>query len=333
MRQYSFVWLLAIFASGALVPVGAEEPAAGEVQRLVEELDANRFTQRQSAQQKLQEAGPAVFPELEKAVESNSRERSSRALDILKRHFTGADDAAKAAAKESLGRLGKSQNPAVAKQAAAILNPPEAAPPPDAAPPLGLPGPRIGPIQMQFQFGGGGGGGFRRVSMKSVNGVKQIEAEENGRKVNITDDPNNGIKMEVKETKDGKEEVKKYEAKDAAELKTKHPEAHKLYEEYAKQPGGFPAQGFGGIPLGALPPGALPPGFPGGPLNPQRIKILGPQELNAAKEKLATAIKGLETSLETVRQASEKNESLKKTLEQLEETKKQLQQLKDSLEN
>src|SRR2546426_468022 len=83
-----------------------------------------------------------------------------------------------------------------------------------------------GQIQIQVQAGGvAGPGGFKRMHMKNVNGVKEIEVDDNGKKVKIVDDPNNGIKVEVTEkNKEGKEETKKYEAKNADELKKNHPE-------------------------------------------------------------------------------------------------------------
>jgi exonuclease VII small subunit len=80
----------------------------------------------------------------------------------------------------------------------------------------------------------------RRVTMTNNNGVKQIEAEEGNRKVKIKDDPNNGIEMEVTETKDGKEATQKYQAKNAEELKKNHPEAHKIYEQYNNGPAQAP---------------------------------------------------------------------------------------------
>jgi hypothetical protein len=61
--------------------------------------------------------------------------------------------------------------------------------------------------------------------VKNVNGVKDIEAEEVGRKVKIHDDPDEGIEMSVTEKKDVKEVTKVYKAKNAEELKEKHPEA------------------------------------------------------------------------------------------------------------
>ncbi len=307
----------------------AKAASAEEIDKLMEQLDANRFSERQAAQQRLAEIGKAALPAIEKGTQHVSREVAVRSLDILKGLFQGGDDATKAAAKETLERLAKNNDGTLAKRAGEILSPPKPAP---QVPPGIVPG-RIGGAQIQIQVVGGAGGNIKR-SMKDVNGVKEIEAEENGKKVKITDDPAKGIKLEVTETKDGKETTQKYEAKDAAELKAKHPEAHKLYEEYSKQPAGIQIRGFA-VP-GVLPPGALPPGFPALPGAPggvkiPRIKILRPDDLEAAKNNADSALKELDSALKTLKEAKSDNDELKKAQEQLEAAKKQVEELKAKL--
>lgn len=172
------------------------------------------------------------------------------------------------------------------------------------------------------------------MQMKTNNGVKEIEAEENGRKVKITDDPAEGIKMEVTEKKDGKEATQKYAAKDAAELKTKHPEAHKLYEEYSQGGANIQIQGFA-IPAGAIPPGAVPPGFPGVPGVPgvaraARIKLLPPDELKAVQEKVAAALKELEGAAKELGEGKNADE-VKKGVEKVQAAKKLVEELQAQL--
>lgn len=286
-------------------PALAAPVSAAEVDKLIEELDAKRFSQRQTAQQKLAEAGKIAFPALEKATQSVSREVATRSLEILKRHFETGDDEIKAAAKESLARLAEGNDAALAKRAGEILNPPK--PPPQF--PQGF------PARIQIQVVGGANNA-RRVSMKNINGVKEIEAEENGRKVKITDDPANGIKMEVTEKKDGKEATQKYEAQDAAELKTKHPDAHKLYEEYSKQPAVRLQVG----------------GFPGG-ARPMRLKILRPDELKGLQDSVDSALKELEEAGKALKDARPDSAEFKKAQEQIEAAKKQVEELKTKLAN
>jgi hypothetical protein len=301
----------------------AKAASAAEIDKLMEQLDSNRFNERQAAQQKLAEIGKAAFPALEKGTQNVSREVAVRSLDILKGQFQGGDEGTKAAAKEVLERLSKNNDATLAKRAGEILDPPK---PAAQVPPGIVPG--------RIQIVGGAGGNFKKVSIKDVNGVKEIEAEENGKKVKINDDPAKGIKLEVTETKDGKETTQKYEAKDAAELKTKHPEAHKLYEEYSKQPAGIQLR------IGGFPGGAVPPGFPGIPAIPgapvrakiPRIKILRPDELEAANNSADSALKELESALKTLKDAKAGGEELKKAQEQLEAAKKQVEELKAKLE-
>ena len=298
----------------------AKAASAAEIDKLMEQLDANRFSERQAAQQKLAEIGKAAFPALEKGTQSVSREVAVRSLDILKGQFQGGDEGTKAAAKEVLERLSKSNDATLAKRATEILSPPK----PAAPVPQGI-------VPGRIQIIGGAGGNFKKVSIKDVNGVKEIEAEENGKKVKINDDPAKGIKLEVTETKDGKETTQKYEAKDATELKTKHPEAHKLYEEYSKQPAGIRLQ-VGGFPGGAIPPGF--PVIPGAPVRAKipRIKILRPDELEAAKSNTDSALKELDSAIQTLKDAKAGSEALKKAQEQLEAAKKQVEELKAKLE-
>jgi len=307
----------------------AKAASAAEIEKLMEQLDSNVFAERQAAQQKLMEIGKAALPAIEKGTHNVSREVAVRSLDILKGQVQKGDDATKAAAKEVLERLAKNNDGTLAKRAGEILTPPK----PLAQNPQGVPGivpGRIGGAQIQIQIAGGAGGNFKR-SVKDVNGVKEIEAEENGKKVKIVDDPAKGIKLEMTETKDGKETTQKFEAKDAAELKIKHPEAHKLYEEYSKQPAGIQIRGFG-FP-GAIPPGAIPaiPVLPGAPGGVRRIKIMRPDDLEALKNSADGALKELDSALKTLKDAKAGSEELKKAQEQLEAAKKQVEELKAKL--
>jgi hypothetical protein len=328
-RHWSLAAAVAALGMICSAAAAADDPAAADeaqIARLIEQLDAQRFVERQDAQQKLAEAGKAALPAVEKAAQSENREVSGRALEILERHFKGDDEQLKAAAKECLERLAKNQSESVARRAKDIVSPPQP-PMPPAVP--NVPNLRIGGARIQIQVGGNAGGNFRKVTVKDVNGVKETEVEENGRKVKIVDDPANGIKLEVTETKDGKVETKKYEAKNAEELKTKHPEAHKLYEEFGKGQAGIQLQGIQIGPGGAVPiPGGLPAAR-----NLRRAKILRPDELDEAKGKVQDALKDLDSSLETLRKEAEKNGELKGAIEKAEAAKKRLEELKVKLES
>ena len=330
MRHILVVGAASVLLGLGLAAAFAQEPAAvddGRIAKLIEQLDAPRFADRQAAQQELADLGKAVLPALEKALESENREIAGRSFEVIQRHFAGEDAAMKAAAKESLERLAKSPSESVARRAKDLLSPPKPPEPQNPQIPPGLQGLRIGGARVQIQVAGGGPN-VKRVSIKEINGVKEIEAHENGRKVKIVDDPANGIKLEATETKDGKEETKKYEAKNADELKTKHPEAHKLYDEYSKAPAGIQVQGF------QLGPGGIAPPAPGLNIRPiRRAKVLRPEELDAAKENIEGALRDLDATLETLRKEAEANGGLKDAVERTEAAKKRLEELKGKLES
>lgn len=233
-----------LFVAAAIADEPPVAQQSAEIDRWIADLDAAEFAQRQAASQKLAQSGTEIFPPLEKAAESGSREVASRAIDILKSHFENGDEDARNAAKEVLERLSKCGNSAAAERAGLALNPPERQTIPD------FPGNmRRLPIQfnnrqVQIQLGGNVG---KRMHMRQQGGTRVIEAEENGRKVKITQQADGKIEMEITEKENGKDVTKKYEAKNADELKTKHPDAYKDFE---------PFKGPDGIRLGIDIPGA-----------------------------------------------------------------------------
>lgn len=265
------------------VPPAAKsvESASNEVgesiTQWIEELDAPQFSKRQAAANKLAEAGKAALPALGEAAKSPSREVSERSLDILKRHLQSADEGRKQAARETLEKLARGEHARVARAAQESLKPAPQSLPQNAAPAVPLfPAirPRIqlgnlqgGNVQARIQVNGGGGG--RAIQIQNNNGNKKIQVQDPNRQVTIDEDAGGAIKMEVTETKDGKKETKKYEAKNVAELKQKHPEAHKIYGEFA--PLGNNMQ----IQINAL------PGMPGLPAVPGARRVPPNQRPNA----------------------------------------------------
>ena len=267
----------------------ADAPAgnsANDTQKLVQDLDATDFADRQAASQKLAEMGTHALPALEKAAQGSSREAVQRSLDLIRKLFQSEDLNTKKQAEEALKRLAESESPSIASRAKAILSPPDSPNDPN------VPGVPAIPLQIQggiiqIQANGIGNGVKRRMTVRNNNGVREIEADEEGRSVKIKDDPNQGIKIEITEKKDGKEETKKYEAKNAEELKKNHPEAHKVYEEFSKQGNPIKIQAFGG-------PIAVPNAIPGIPAG---IPGVNPQEINKHR------LQGTERALEGVQRA------------------------------
>lgn len=323
--------LVAVAQDKPAEPAGEEKAETPDYAELARQLDADKFQDRQAAGLKLAEAGKAAIPALAEAAQNGSREAATRAIEILKNHFQKGDEANKAAAKEALDAIAKGENPAAARRAEEALNPKPA----NQNLPPGLGNLRIAPgrIQIQVQGIAGGAGGNKRVTVKNNNGVKDIEVDDNGKKVKIHDDPNDGIKIEVTEkNKEGKEETKKYEAKNVEELKKNHPEGHKIYDEYSKQPGGIQIQGI------QLQPGVLPPGFPQLPVPgvPGIPAAIRPIRVRPALERPATAKieavqKQLEEALESLKKLEQdgaKPDSIKKLADLIEAAKKQLDEAK-----
>lgn len=198
-----------------------------DISTLIERLDANRFSKRQDASRLLKAKGTEAIAALQEAAKNGNRETSSRAFRILKEHFSSEKEKLKRTSQGALEELAKSEDASVARTADSILNPQPKRPEQETKV---LAQRRI---RLQFRLGGGA----RQVQMKNVNGVKKIEVQEKNRSVKIKEDPQNGIQVEITEQKDGKKINKKIQAKDAAELKKKNPEAHKLYQKYSKQGG------------------------------------------------------------------------------------------------
>lgn len=333
-----------IFFAGLLcfVPLLApaqEAESDAAIDRLVKQLDADEFAERQAATQKLEELGASALLALEAATQGKSHEAASRAMAILKTHFQSGQPALKQAAKESLQRIAKGENAAAARHAEEVLTPP---PEPNANARPALPGLRPGMAPLRLAIAGAA----KRVSVKTVNGVKDVEVEEKDRKIKIHDDPAKGIEMEVTEKKDGKEETKKYEAKNADELKTKHPEAHKLFEEFAKAGAAAVRVEVVG---GARPPivPALPAPVEAAPAKvvpaepmPARIgdaPVLPPIKLRTADtekqlaDSLQAALKEVEAALEQLGKATDKPDELPRVKERLEAAQKRLNELKAKL--
>lgn len=211
----------------------AEAADSGRFAPWIQQLDSDRFADRNEASRRLEEAGRAAFPALAEAALGASREATLRALEILRKHSQEGNEASKKAAWEALERIAASDH-AAARWAKEALTPPK---PAERAPPLvpivqGWP---IGgqQVQVQIQMNAGAGNQQRRIQIR--NGTKQIEVTENDLKVKIVEEANGGVQLEVTRKKDGRETTEKYSAKSREDLQKDQPEAYKLYDKYTQQ--------------------------------------------------------------------------------------------------
>ncbi len=296
-------------------------PTALQIAQWIKDLDSDDFQVRQQATGRLIGAGKQAAGQVAKAAEGESAEVTARCMDVLTKLLQSTDAEAKAEAKKTLEGLSKSKNAAVARQAQALVNPrPAGETPRDPLVPGGFPGgaPRI-------EIGGFGvvAGPGLRISVKSVDGNKTVEAEEGGKKTKIEESAKGDIKVVVTETVDGKEKVSKYEAKDADELKKKHPEAHALYEKYSKFAPGIAVR-FGGIGGGVI-PGAI------APARPLRVGVVPQKALDQIEE----ARKQLADATDKLRKLAEESrispDAVKRLADQLDAARKQLEEARAQL--
>ena len=260
-----------------------DKPAASgeDIARWIKELDSDKFATRDRASNRLADSGERAIDAVAAATASESREVATRSIETLKRLMQAPDKSTSEKAKAALEKLAQGENEAAARRAKQALQP---------TPPI--PGPAANPFG-QIQIGGGGipvqgnvqlgGAGNRIIKMQNINGRKTIEVNDNGKKIEIVEDPQQGIDMSITEKINGQDKTEKYAAKDADELKKKHPAAAKIYEQYkgGRIGGGMIAiqvQANGGP--GAVPnlvPPRFPPNVPAGPRASRRADRRGPE--------------------------------------------------------
>ena len=319
-------------------PVAAAPHNADEIAALIRDLDADKFDLRQRATEQLSKGDASAIDPLIDATGKGSLEVDMRAVTILKELYQSPDTKTKLAAKAALEKLSKNENKAIAARAESVLKPQAQ----NAAVPQNRPGmffpPLPGNIGGRIQINGGGGN-IQVIQIQAGIGGgnvnRAIQVRENGRSIKINED-NNGIKISVTEPVNGKEETKNYEAKNAEELKKKHPEAHKLYEKHAAKMGGANiVVQAGGVPV-QLPrrvlPGAPaqpnPPALPGQPAPKNDNQREADRQLNEARRQLDEAAKQLRAAAE----GNAAGEQLRQALDKLEAASRALGEAQKKLQ-
>lgn len=206
-------------------PVSPEELA-----RLVKQLDADSFADRQAASERLAELGRSAIEALIQAATSESLEANVRALDILRKDLDARDEELRGLAKSALEKIAAGPRAPSARRAQDILKAYEE---------------REKLQQQTAQMPGGirvavqaqmvPGQGVRRIQV--VDGVKTIEGEDKDGKFRIVEDPKEGITVELTRKKDGKEVTEKFQAKTPQELLKKNAEAYEVYKRQSQQGG------------------------------------------------------------------------------------------------
>lgn len=313
-----FYALLMVVFVGLVSEARAAEVDEQRIDTFIKQLTSPNFTERQAASQQLATLGQSAIPKLTATALGKNRESVTRSVDILRGHLKSADKKLQVAAKAALEKLSNIEEGVGPRLAREALAPPKPRPVPGQA----VPGFKMLPqIQLQVQ------GGAQGIKMRNVNGIKDIEVTENGRKVKIHDDPNQGIKVEIIETKEGKPVTRAFKAKNADELKKKSPEAHKLYEKYAKGGAGNIQLGNIQIQGNVFPPNQFPkfnvPGFPQQiPGNmPRRVADI---QLRQMERMIQSIQKQLQAGGENAAPAKETLEHLKRALEEIKKAREKL---------
>ncbi len=211
------VWHSLFVTSFILLAMGTAT-ADDDIAQLVAQLDADEFTVRQQASEKLAELGGEAVDELQAAAVGTSLEVTSRAIQILEQWMSAPEPALRNQAKAALDQLAKSDSPSAARRAQRVL---------ETAPSTAIANPFGNRIQVQIQM--------RAAAVQ--RGKRAVQVQANGKHIAIEIDQAGKIKMSVTEKKDGKDVTEKYEADNAADLKKKHPAAYELYQKYAERKG------------------------------------------------------------------------------------------------
>lgn len=206
------------------------------------QLQSPRFAQRRNASRSLKAMGLGAHKILQEIAQSDEAESATRALDLLSEATRSSDPQIAESAREALRGIAASEGPR-ATSAGQALRPAQ----PIAELPFFRPGQRqlvLPPVQRPVQWLGqrlaqrpGFAPGRRtnlRISIRNMNGIREIEVVENDKTYKFRD-AGNGLETQ---RPDGMGGVKKQTYKDADELQQKDPEAFRAYQQAGGNKGG-----------------------------------------------------------------------------------------------
>jgi hypothetical protein len=222
-------WLcLTSLTVAADAPAAAEKPAddaqAAKIAKWVSDLRNEQYATRKQAADALVDAGAAAAEPVARAAYSDDREPPRRYVGILREMLHSGDEPTETAAKAALEKLAQSDRKFLAEQAAEALKAP-------------APAGRRGGARIQIGGIVVAGGQNVRISSKNTNGQREVTVEIGPKKIHFTDDNGRDIVMQVTEPvkdADGNTapQTKEYVADDLDDLKQKHPDAARLYEQF-----------------------------------------------------------------------------------------------------
>jgi len=220
-------------------PVPKANPRIAE---LIKDLDSDDFQTRQRASRELEKLGSQVIPQVTKALESASTEVKSRCMLLMARFLGSGGEPTRQAAWRALKQLQNSKDPTAARFAKDLLARPSPAVAAGRLQILRAQGGRAGRAGGAVQGAARAANGFifahrdgngsliKGRSSTDNNGVKSINVVENGKTIDVKQNPQGAIKVKVTQSVEGKPQVTHYAADSEDELKKKHPEGHKTYK-------------------------------------------------------------------------------------------------------
>ena len=183
----------------------ATDAAQERIKQLIAELADPSFSVRDKACQELMALGDSAMPALHEAVKSDDPSIRSYAEHLVKRQEKRNQPAPPQQLNRATGRIRG-----------------------------------VGPGGLVINNNGGrlviGDAVQRAIRVNVQNGVKNTHVTENGRTINISERPE-GIEIEVVAPVDGKDQKTTYAAKNVEELKEKHPEGFKIYQQHGNRAG------------------------------------------------------------------------------------------------
>ncbi len=226
-----------------------------EIRQLVEQLDANRFVDREAAGKQLEEIGQPAIDPLVVAAMRGSLELEQRAMQVLERFYRSANESLCDAAKVALEKISTSSRERIARRATEILK----------FPPYGLqPGNWLGKGLVHglggvrpIKLGGAGGIVIGGGEVRLGNGAQIVVSgvEDDVRFVDIIQGSGLGVLI-IENEKSGSIEVhtcqqqpeaaakdKRYQAGSSEQLRNAHPKIYAFYEQFNGYRGGMVMNG------------------------------------------------------------------------------------------
>ncbi|MDG2385016.1 MAG: hypothetical protein P8N76_25315 [Pirellulaceae bacterium] len=233
-----------------------ESLSNAEIDQLVQQLNSDRFSQRQAATKKLAAAGSDLIPQISKVAQNGPAESAARAIEILEKHFQNENTKTKELARQALRKISDNENTRSSRLAKRALG--ESVPEESAETEIAKPARNIFRINNgQFKFKmrlNGAGNDIERATRKNVNGVKDTLIKTGGKEITIHEEPNGKIQISVTEKGPKGKKTTEYKADNLEQLKQKHPAAHQLYKKYGEEKIGLQIQFQPGAGLPAIQP-------------------------------------------------------------------------------